>query len=64
MKLCTLLITQELCINENINFKEYDVYIAQAFESCKEFVRHHHDGLATIENNLADMIAGFHMRLG
>jgi hypothetical protein len=27
-------------------------------------VRHHHDGLATIENNLADMIAGFHMRLG
>ena len=56
--------TQELCINENINFKEYDVYIAQAFESCKEFVRHQDDGLATIENNLADMIAGFHMRLG
>ena len=56
--------TQELCINESINFKEYNVYIAQAFESCKEFVRHNDDDSATIQNNLADMIAGFHMRLG
>jgi hypothetical protein len=40
--------TQELCINESINFKEYNVYIAQAFESCKEFVRHNDDDSATI----------------
>jgi hypothetical protein len=54
--------TQEPCIKESINFKEYELYITQALESCKEFVRARVT-LAAIENDFPNMIACFHKGL-